>query len=619
MQGGAGNETLVAGLGFNTIQAGSGDDALYGYPDATQWLQAQLAAAAAPYDVQLVSPTGAVLNSTTLQGAIQIALQQWLSSNNQVTAAQEAQLAGLLDEDFQQLNNGSNPDVQDAYNALIEVPSAQQTFEQENILAYLTPYVTQGNAAYDPTMLVGDLLANLLFTQLTQGLQNQYPINQSPDPLSTLAYLLRQEDLGVHDELFASLMNQQEVSPQQFAGNLNEQYLLQAFMDDQADFLNQQENAIFAAERPFLGKPFAQLTADQQAQLADLIGEWDIYNQAFVQVQADFLGSPGNLLEGYPGGGGNDSFYSLNGNDTLDGGAGDTNTLAFALDGTIALTPDSTNPQTAVDINVTSAQTASTFKGSTTISGLFAVGQLFLGETVTGPGLPPADGTTLSKITAIDALQRSITVSIAPDATSAAPVLLTFTGPPLVVGNVNGNTGHTSNMQNIGIQLGNGTDTVNIGSLDGTGTSNPSSLQGTGTITSSSTSVTGTGTAFLSEVVVGDLIGNAASGYYLVTAVSSNASLTLASAPATAFSASSFIIIPDTGFHLPNVLGLSVTCGSGTDVINARRWKALPPCSAAPAMTRSPSAPTPSPMAPRSRAALAPANWTSSALRPATR
>jgi hypothetical protein len=108
-----------------------------------------------------------------------------------------------------------------------------------------------------------------------------------------------------------------------------------------------------------------------------------------------------------------------------------------------------------VDIRLSSQQTGSTIAGSSTISRLFSIDQLFLGETVTGPGLL-LSGVT---ITAIDVLDRSITVSSPATATSPAPVTFTFTGAPMVVGN----TGNISAIQTIGIQLGIDNDTVNVG------------------------------------------------------------------------------------------------------------------------------------------------------------
>jgi hypothetical protein len=57
-----------------------------------------------------------------------------------------------------------------------------------------------------------------------------------------------------------------------------------------------------------------------------------------------------------------------------------------------------------------------------------------------------------------------------------------------------------------------------------------------GTISSSTTTVTGTNTLFLTEIAVNDMIGNASKGFYKVTAIASNTSLTLVSAPGSAFS-----------------------------------------------------------------------------------
>jgi hypothetical protein len=55
-----------------------------------------------------------------------------------------------------------------------------------------------------------------------------------------------------------------------------------------------------------------------------------------------------------------------------------------------------------------------------------------------------------------------------------------------------------------------------------------------GTATSAGAAVTGTGTHFLSDVAVGDLIGNPASGYWQVIAIATDTNLTLYAAPGTA-------------------------------------------------------------------------------------
>src|ERR1022692_212206 len=57
-----------------------------------------------------------------------------------------------------------------------------------------------------------------------------------------------------------------------------------------------------------------------------------------------------------------------------------------------------------------------------------------------------------------------------------------------------------------------------------------------GTISSSSTTVTGTNTLFLSQLAIMDMIGTDAKGYYRITAIASNTSLTISSTPGSAFS-----------------------------------------------------------------------------------
>lgn len=74
----------------------------------------------------------------------------------------------------------------------------------------------------------------------------------------------------------------------------------------------------------------------------------------------------------------------------------------------------------------------------------------------------------------------------------------------------------------------------------------------TGTISSSSTTVTGTNTLFLSQIAVGDLIGTAAKGYFRVTAIASNTSLTISTTPGSAFSGQTPNAIENPTIQLPN-------------------------------------------------------------------
>lgn len=109
---------------------------------------------------------------------------------------------------------------------------------------------------------------------------------------------------------------------------------------------------------------------------------------------------------------------------------------------------------------------------------------------------------------------------------------------PLTNAAINGNDSFT----------GSGTITVAGSSVSVVGTSTLfltvfGTRAGTGTISSSGAIVTGAGTLFTSEVVVGDLIGNATLGYYQVIQVVSDTSLVITSTPGVAFSTSSYNVI----------------------------------------------------------------------------
>jgi hypothetical protein len=99
---------------------------------------------------------------------------------------------------------------------------------------------------------------------------------------------------------------------------------------------------------------------------------------------------------------------------------------------------------------------------------------------------------------------------------------------------------------------------------------NPSA--GTGTVSSSNTTLTGIGTLFLSQVAVGDMIGNTTSGYIQVTAIAGDTSLTLAAAPATAFSGSSFNIIDNVLINNANVNATSFTPASALTPGHSYMW-----------------------------------------------
>lgn len=110
---------------------------------------------------------------------------------------------------------------------------------------------------------------------------------------------------------------------------------------------------------------------------------------------------------------------------------------------------------------------------------------------------------------------------------------------------VAGGTQYTISTANVGAALGDdsftGPGTVSTSGAVVTGTSTTFTTSFgvrtcTGTITSSGGAVTGTGTKFLTEYAVNDLIGTAALGYYAITAIASDTSLTMGATPGVAFS-----------------------------------------------------------------------------------
>jgi hypothetical protein len=92
-----------------------------------------------------------------------------------------------------------------------------------------------------------------------------------------------------------------------------------------------------------------------------------------------------------------------------------------------------------------------------------------------------------------------------------------------------------------------------------------------GTVSSSGTTVTGTSTTFLSSVAVADLIGNSTNGYYVVTAIASDTSLTLGITPGTAFSGASVSVIenPSIEYGSNSTEVTSITSNTVLTVVNS--------------------------------------------------
>lgn len=117
-------------------------------------------------------------------------------------------------------------------------------------------------------------------------------------------------------------------------------------------------------------------------------------------------------------------------------------------------------------------------------------------------------------------------------------------------------TGAGGTDQKVISQTGSSSSPTITASADITANFNASSNL-SGTLSSSSTTVTGTSTKFLTEVAVGDLIGNSTRGYSRVTAIASDTSLTIVAA----FPASSA-----SGDTMKTFYGVTIWIGStGTD------------------------------------------------------
>lgn len=81
----------------------------------------------------------------------------------------------------------------------------------------------------------------------------------------------------------------------------------------------------------------------------------------------------------------------------------------------------------------------------------------------------------------------------------------------------------------------------------------------TGTVSSSGATVTGTNTLFMSELWIGCLLGNATRGYFQVTAIASDTSLTLVSTPGVAFSAEAVNAIENPTIKVSTNTAIQVT------------------------------------------------------------
>ncbi len=410
--GATGNDTLVGGDGSNTLVGSNGTDTIYDYPDQASWAGA-VQQAAQEFHVQLVSPFGPALGGTpqdplwTLLDSLVTAPQSFTGSQaltNQLT--QQFQTLGITDITGTQVETQlADVLTQDPYPGNItqfvgwidEDPIVHQDLEQ--ILLNL-PYVTGSTRNQEQTFLWYNLLADDLVKDATQEL---IVANQI-------------QSLTAMEETFIAN------SPTQIQFNL---------LVDESKALSNDEGNI----SNLLG---ANISPDSL--------------QAGTGIDA-LYGNP-TLPTVMEGGGQKDTFYNLNSDDTINGGAGNDNTLAFQGDGTFELQADANQPSKVIDITQTVQQTGT--PNGTALLGLSNTTSLFVGELVSGAGIPAP-----TTITSINNVTNSITLSNAVTGSSAETI--TFTANSSIAGSVNTATETLTGIQYIAVNTGNANgDVVNL-------------------------------------------------------------------------------------------------------------------------------------------------------------
>jgi hypothetical protein len=416
--GSSGNDTLVGGYGFNSLFGGSGTNYVYDYPDQASWSQA-VKAAATDYHVELTSPLGP--------------------------------------------SNASQDPVWEAMNTLETEP---QNFTTGSLAA---PLEVQLQA-----LGVTDTTGTQIETQLVD-LETQVPYQGNIQQL--VSWL--DEDPVAHRDLEQILLTLQQTSAAQRGGlSHNQQYLWRNLIADDLNNDAIQELQVTQQIKALAAIDFIA-GSEAAAQFAQLANESYTLSQA-EGVDSKLLGAPnasdtllaGNgtdYLYGNPslptwmaGGYGADTFYNLNDQDTILGGAGDHNTLMFDGDGTYTLQPDATNPSiidVGLAIQKTSAQAG--FVNGTAITDLLNTAGLSVGEAVSGAGIP--SGTTIT------AIGSATGVTISNPGTIADDEDLTFTDTTQLAwqaGNFSTPSESMTNIQVIAVQTGNANgDSVAVDNL----------------------------------------------------------------------------------------------------------------------------------------------------------
>jgi Ca2+-binding RTX toxin-like protein len=404
LQGGAGNDLMIAGPGSpgEMLFAGSGNDTLVAENGGDNVLRG------GPGNDLLLGGNG---NDVLISGSV---------------AAGGNTLVGGLGLDT--LLAAAGNDVLYAYPETASWEQAEQSALAVNVLL-----TAPGNAIAGETSLEQDI-DNLLKSQQTQAngldaadlqtlsddldtefsllgvadptLGNQIANQLQPQNLSTLSATqlsalvsALDEAPVVHDELQNILVTIQDTQPQ--ALPIPQQNLLQAILADEATQLFDQDSALEGQMAPLQGIPPSQRTTAQQMQLVFLTTEDNQILQERIRVQSELAGT---LVDSLVGGSGNDQLYGRPNSPTyLAGGSGNNTFYNY-------------HP----------------------------------GDTVQGG----KGGTNTLMI------QGDGTINLLPDSQNTNAIDVNIgSQPPLVVGNV----GTISNIQVLGVLMGSGNDTVNIG------------------------------------------------------------------------------------------------------------------------------------------------------------
>ncbi len=404
--GSSGNDTLVGGNGFNSLFGSDGTDQIYDYPYQPSWNQA-VQQAAAMFSVQLITPFGTG-GGATPQDQLWSLLDALETQPLSFTSAQQASLSTLLAQQLVALG------VTDTTGSQLEA--------QLYTLQTQSPYpgnIQQLVAWLDEDPTVHSDLQQILLTILDSSSSG-----------------LSQSDQFLWRNLLADELNQDAAQESQVAQQIVSLAAVNFIAGSEA-----------AAQFTSLASESYSVSSDELL-VSKLLGATNADDSLHAGNGVDFLYGNPSLPTWMAGGAGKDTFYNFHSFDTLYGGSGDDNTVFFQGDGTFNLNSDSSNPN-AIGVVLTTQQSA--LVNGSAISQLATTAGLFLGEPVSGGGIP-AGATILSINSATN------TIVLSQPAMSSGTETITFTTNSWQAGGISTAYETMSNIQVLGVQTGNAND-----------------------------------------------------------------------------------------------------------------------------------------------------------------